>query len=58
MRNILFGVLASTCKNFLQLSDMAKLIWAMSNPEPDICRSVAKYIHECFALRDAHLKSI
>ena len=56
-RNTLFVELTKNCKNFPQLSDINKMIWALSNPEPEICKLIAKYIHDCFKIRESHVSA-
>ena len=58
IRNKLFEKLGKNSINFPHLSHLNKLIWAMSNPEPDICKIIAKYVFECFAIRETHMKAI
>ena len=53
LRLNIFQKLSSICQNFISLNDEDKFVWAMSNPEPDICKLVAKFIHECFLRRES-----
>ena len=40
------------CKNFLNLSNDAQLIWLMNNESDDIINAFSRYINGCFKLRD------
>lgn len=57
IRTTLFAELTRKCKNFQHLSDINKMIWALANPEPEVCKLVAKYIYDCFTTRDTHLSA-
>ena len=56
-RSKLFNYLSTSCIQFPLLNNREKFIWAMSNPSPEICITIAKYIYECFESRESLLKS-
>ena len=56
-RDKLFTYIENTCQNFTHLNPVNKLIWLFSAEQPDIVRSVAKFIRTCFNIRKLALNS-